>query len=317
MEKQTILIIEDETTINRIICNYFVDDGYNVLCAYDGIQGLKLFKENTVDLVCLDILMPYKNGWEVAKEIRYSSDIPIIMMSALSQEEDILKGYSLKVDDYITKPFSPKVLVAKTNTLLERLKKLELNKELSEVLELNGIKVSMSSYRDKRKLSDLLTLDELTGVFNRRYLDFRLKHMIEEAIEFNRTFGVLFFDIDHFKNVNDEYGHNIGDKVLKLVSSIINKNIRNNDILGRWGGEEFIAVISINNIKQLKLIAEKLRAKVAEARYLLEGKKNVSVTISIGGTMFSKEDSIDDVISRADNNMYISKDTGRNKSTIK
>ena len=316
MEKSTILIIEDEPTINRIISNYFEKEKYNVLNAYDGLEGLKIFKDNKVDLVCLDIMMPNVDGWEVAKQIRTFSEIPIIMMSALSTEEDLLRGYDLKVDDYITKPFNPKVLVAKSINLLERIKKLELNKELTEILDMDGIKINMASYGDKRKLNDLLIRDELTKVYNRKYLDFQIKNIMKEAIEFNSTFGILFFDIDHFKNVNDTYGHNIGDEVLKMVSSTINSNIRNIDILGRWGGEEFIAIVRVDKIDELKMIAEKLRIKVSESTYLIDSKRKISVTISIGGTLFDKNDDISKLISRADSNMYNSKENGRNNVTI-
>ena len=316
MEKPTILIVEDEPTINRIISNYFQKEDYRVLSAYDGLEGLKLFNENKIDLICLDIMMPNVDGWHVAKEIRESSEVPIIMMSALSTEEDLLRGYKLKVDDYITKPFNPKVLVAKTMNLLERIKKLELNKELSEVLEFEGLKINMASYGDKRKLNDLLTRDELTKLYNRKYIDFQLKNIMKEAKEFEFTFGVLFFDIDHFKNVNDTYGHNIGDEVLKVISNTVDENIRNDDILGRWGGEEFIAIIRVDTIDELKRIAEKLRIKVMEAYYLLESNLKVSVTISIGGTLYMSNESIESLISRADANMYNSKQTGRNKVTI-
>ena len=316
MEKSTILIIEDEPTINRIISNYFEKEKYNVLNAYDGLEGLKIFKDNKVDLVCLDIMMPNVDGWEVAKEIRTFSETPIIMMSALSTEEDLLRGYDLKVDDYITKPFNPKVLVAKSINLLERIKKLELNKELTEILDMDGIKINMASYGDKRKLNDLLIRDELTKVFNRKYLDFQIKNMMKESIEFNSTFGILFFDIDHFKNVNDTYGHNVGDEVLKMVSSTINSNIRNLDILGRWGGEEFIAIVRVDKIDELKMIAEKLRIKVFESSYLIDSKTKISVSISIGGTLFAKNDDISKLISRADSNMYNSKEKGRNNVTI-
>ena len=124
MNKAVILIIEDEPTINRIISNYFIKENFTVLNALDGLKGLQLFKENKVDLVCLDIMMPIIDGWDVAKKIRESSDVPIIMMSALSTEEDILKGYSLKIDDYVTKLFNPKILVAKIKNLLEKIDKI-------------------------------------------------------------------------------------------------------------------------------------------------------------------------------------------------
>lgn len=147
MDKATILIIEDEPTINRIVSNYFLKERYKVLSALDGFKGLQLFSKNRVDLVCLDIMMPNINGWDVAKTIRETSNVPIIMMSALSEEEDILKGYSLKVDDYITKPFNPKILVAKVKNLLERLNNPEPSKQTSGLLEVNGIKMDLDTHR--------------------------------------------------------------------------------------------------------------------------------------------------------------------------
>lgn len=120
MSKYTVLVIEDETQINKIICTYFKRSKFNVLSACNGFEGLEIFSNNKIDFVCLDIIMPNVNGWEVAATIRETSNVPIMMMSALSEDEDILKGYSLKVDDYIVKPFNPKILIAKANTILDR-----------------------------------------------------------------------------------------------------------------------------------------------------------------------------------------------------
>lgn len=147
MENTTILIIEDEPTINRIVSNYFMKEKFKVLSALDGFKGLQLFSKNKVDLVCLDIMMPNVNGWDVAKTIRETSNVPIIMMSALSEEEDILKGYSLKVDDYITKPFNPKILVAKVRNLLERLQDQDYSTQTSGDVEIDGIKLSLDTHK--------------------------------------------------------------------------------------------------------------------------------------------------------------------------
>ncbi len=147
MNDITILIIEDEPTINRIVSNYFSRENFKVLSALDGFKGLQLFSKNKVDLVCLDIMMPNINGWDVAKTIRETSNVPIIMMSALSEEEDILKGYSLKVDDYITKPFNPKILVAKVINLLERLANQDHIVQTSGVLEISGIKMDLDTHK--------------------------------------------------------------------------------------------------------------------------------------------------------------------------
>ena len=147
MEDYTILIIEDEPTINRIVSNYFVKEKFKVLSALDGFKGLQLFSKNKVDLVCLDIMMPNVNGWDVAKTIRETSNVPIIMMSALSEEEDILKGYSLKVDDYITKPFNPKILVAKVRNLLERLKDQDFSNQTSGEINAGGIVMNLDTHK--------------------------------------------------------------------------------------------------------------------------------------------------------------------------
>ena len=147
MENKTVLIVEDEPTINRIVSNYFINEKFTVLSALDGSKGLQLFEQNKVDLVCLDILMPGMNGWEVAKAIRDSSNVPIIMMSALSEEEDILKGYSLKVDDYITKPFNPKVLIAKVKNLLERLDRTENEESRLNIIEVDGILIDNDAHK--------------------------------------------------------------------------------------------------------------------------------------------------------------------------
>jgi len=143
----TVLIIEDEPTINRIVSNYFMKENFKVLSALDGFKGLQLFSNNKVDLVCLDIMMPNVDGWDVAKTIRESSNVPIIMMSALSEEEDILKGYSLKVDDYITKPFNPKILIAKVRNLLERLNDPTQHIKTSGILEVTSIKMDLDTHR--------------------------------------------------------------------------------------------------------------------------------------------------------------------------
>ena len=147
MDQPTILIIEDEPTINRIVSNYFLNEKFSVLSALDGFKGLQLFSQNNVDLICLDIMMPNVNGWDVAKTIRETSNVPIIMMSALSEEEDILKGYSLKVDDYITKPFNPKILVAKVRNLLERLKTQDYSTQTAGELTVEGIRMDLDTHK--------------------------------------------------------------------------------------------------------------------------------------------------------------------------
>jgi diguanylate cyclase (GGDEF)-like protein/PAS domain S-box-containing protein len=160
-------------------------------------------------------------------------------------------------------------------------------------------------------------IDALTGIVNRRYIENRITASFNAFQRYGWKFGVLFMDIDHFKNVNDTFGHNNGDTVLKVVAKTLIKNIRSFDTIGRWGGEEFIGLIeNINNDELLK-VAEKLRALVDASSIQPEGFKNIiNPTISIGATISKPQDSPETIIKRADELMYESKQAGRNRVTI-
>ena len=135
-----ILIIEDESRYAYILEKYYTNDGFEVKVAFDGLQGFNIFKEFLPDIVVLDIMLPGLDGYEVAKRIRQEHDTPIIMMSALSEEQDILKGYTLQIDDYITKPFRIPILIAKTRNLLERRKSLK-ERGGEEILQVGKVKL--------------------------------------------------------------------------------------------------------------------------------------------------------------------------------
>ncbi len=172
------------------------------------------------------------------------------------------------------------------------------------------------NYYENKRLKDLLLVDDLTEIYNRRYLEFQLKTHIQEAIEFNQKFGVLFIDIDKFKNVNDKYGHNVGDKILQLIARTVNSNIRTNDIFGRWGGEEFLLLAKVASIAELELVAKKLRLLVEKSYHYLENEEILSVTVSLGGTLYQVDDTEETIVIKADKNMYKAKETGRNKFII-
>ena len=185
MENKTILLAEDEPSIARVVKTYFEHDGYNVYHAANGEEALNLFNEVNFDLLVLDIMMPKVDGFEVIKVIRASSDVPIIVMTALQSEEDMLKGYSLHIDDYVTKPFNPKILVAKVNNLLMRIKQQNsimmeykigelsfdfINNEVKmndKVLDLTKTEFKMLAFLAKNNnkvCSRDLLLDEVWGV---------------------------------------------------------------------------------------------------------------------------------------------------------
>ncbi|BHH85937.1 sensor domain-containing diguanylate cyclase [Desulforhopalus sp. 52FAK] len=166
-----------------------------------------------------------------------------------------------------------------------------------------------------KELEQLALLDNLTQLANRHYLDREMIGRMEEFERYNVSFGVLLMDIDHFKSVNDNYGHDVGDDVLKCVANTLVATSRPFDLYGRWGGEEFLAIIRNVNNTELEIVADRVRAMVENSYVMLNGKK-LSVTISIGATSIRPKDDVKKILKRADTLLYKSKANGRNRVTI-
>ena len=164
----------------------------------------------------------------------------------------------------------------------------------------------------------LAMMDPLTELGNRRFAEENLRAVVNMFIRYEMLFGVLFLDIDHFKNVNDNFGHFVGDQVLKMVAQTLQKNMRSYDVISRWGGEEFVGIIKNIDQDQLAMVANKLRALVEKSHLPFESadSPNLSVTVSIGGTLVRKGDRPEDVVVRADQQMYRAKESGRNKTIV-
>ena len=161
-----------------------------------------------------------------------------------------------------------------------------------------------------QQLERLALYDQLTELPNRRYIDTYLEHQLSDFRELGIPFGVLMMDLDFFKRINDEYGHNAGDAVLKMISKTLQSALRKNDFVGRWGGEEFIAILRGVNTEELNSIAEKIRAVTGKSELLWEDKP-IRVTISIGATMVCMGDCAASTVNRADMALYRSKNAGR------
>jgi len=167
----------------------------------------------------------------------------------------------------------------------------------------------MKKTKLEKELENLATIDKLTSIFNRYKIDMALNEQIEIAHRYNRPMSVIFFDIDHFKRVNDKYGHKTGDLVLIELVKLISQNIRKSDIFGRWGGEEFLIILPETTLIQAVKLAEKLRKTVEEYDF----EEIPSINISIGVTQLQKGDNITSLITRVDKFLYKSKENGRNK----
>ncbi len=175
---------------------------------------------------------------------------------------------------------------------------------------------SVSNHEKKiEELENLALRDELCQIPNRRYLGDKLLLFLEMYKRFDLSFAILFVDIDHFKRINDTYSHETGDRVLKMVSSTLFNNLRVNDIVARWGGEEFIICLNGIKIDEITVAAERIRMLV-ENSFITEGELSINVTISIGATMARKDDTLEKLLKRADELLYESKRNGRNRVTF-
>lgn len=166
--------------------------------------------------------------------------------------------------------------------------------------------------------SDLIRqayMDQLTELPNRRYFEKKYKEAISHFTDLNLKFGVVYFDIDHFRNFNNTYGHDVGDLVLQMVAKVFTNSIRNKDIICRYGGEEFVGVFCNANDSMIYNVADRIRILI-ENSILTNNEEDLHVTISAGATLIKKDDTIDTVLKRADEALYEAKETGRNKTVV-
>ncbi len=177
----------------------------------------------------------------------------------------------------------------------------------------NTVKVELVS--KVKELQRLAMFDSLTELGNRRFATRNLDAMFNEFKRYGHSFGILFFDIDHFKSINDAFGHDTGDKMLKIVADTLAGSVRSFDVISRWGGEEFVGLIKNIDKDNLLIVANKLCREVGESLLLEEGKE-IGVTVSVGGTMARGSDNVDSLINRADKLMYRAKKSGRNQVLV-
>ncbi|NEQ40085.1 MAG: diguanylate cyclase [Okeania sp. SIO3I5] len=303
-----ILAVDDISTNLKLLRVILEPIGYSLTFAKGGHQALERIKVSKPDLILLDLMMPEMNGLEVCKQLKSDpeyTNIPIIFLTASNEQEHIVNAFELGAVDYINKPFKKAELLARIRNHL--LLKHTIDELKSTQIELQNVLVEVQK---------LANTDPLTGVLNRRSL-FDFAHQ-----EFNRVsrygppFSILLMDLDNFKKINDNYGHQVGDIALCTVVKSIKNAIRNVDFLGRYGGEEFMAILPETFGEEAFILAERIRKMVA-SNIIKTDVGNLLLTISIGvSTYYTKDRSLDDMISRADKGVYQAKQQGRNKCCL-
>src|SRR6185295_436851 len=245
---------------------------------------------------------PKVSGFEFVRELRAdprTSRVPIILISALSDTQHIVEGLELGANDYVTKPIVMPILTARMEALLrssELVRRLEVQTEL---------------------LSKLAAFDDLTGVYNRRSMFHHLEAELSRCRRYGRSLGVLMVDIDHFKRVNDEYGHLVGDQALRWVATTLQNELRSMDFLCRYGGEEFCAILPETNRPGVLRAGERLRSAI-ERTLFSQSDVQLSLSISVGGASWSSEESAEfpDLMGRADAALLEAKRNGRNQVRV-
>jgi diguanylate cyclase (GGDEF)-like protein len=248
-------------------------------------------------------MMPEMDGLELCRAIRkntYPGYVFIILLTAKDSKDDIIRGLGAGADDYLTKPFSHAELVARINT---GKRVLELERSLKDANE---------------EIRILSITDPLTGTYNRGYLTERLPQEIKRARRYSRALSIILCDIDHFKKVNDTYGHLVGDRVLKDFAQCIRHSIRHDvDWTARYGGEEFLIVLPETDANGASVMAERLKSELSQRVTETQGKK-ISITASFGVAGFCPDTpdemiSPEAMISKADKYLYQAKREGRNR----
>jgi len=295
-----ILVVDDNSDNLEIIGTRLRFRGYDILEASDGEQALAIVHREPPDLILLDVMLPDINGYEISRRIKGDASlpfIPIILVTALGETQDKVAGLDAGADDYLTKPINFPELEARVRSML-RIKRLQ-----DELEEKN------------RELERLSISDGLTGLFNHRHIHGLLHEEFERADRTGDKLTVAMFDLDRFKSVNDTYGHQAGDRVLEQLADILRDSAREIDRLGRYGGEEFMALLPETDAEDGLVFVERVRREVARTPFQIGREEPLHMTISAGIATYPHE-SIHDpetLVRFADEALYAAKAAGRNR----
>lgn len=298
-----VLVAEDDAMFRRILQSWLENWGYRVTLAEDGAKAWKILQQQDEppQLLILDWMMPAINGLELCRKVRDRNQIPyqyILLATAKGAKQDLVRGLESGADDYLTKPFERGELQARLRAC-------------NRILTLQD-----HQNRAQEQLRFQATHDPLTGVWNRGEILETLRRELERAARSRTATGLLMLDIDHFKKINDTYGHLTGDAVLREVTQRIIHSVRSYDTVGRYGGEEFVIVLPGCTREQIDSGAERVRSAVDSGPILVNESK-VPVTVSIGAAVTTRISITDiEMLAAADVALYRAKEIGRNRTVL-
>ena len=312
-----ILLVDDRPSNLFALRTVLKDVEAELIEASNGNDALLATLNHDFALAILDVQMPEMDGYELAKLIRgreRTRRLPIIFLSAIySDNYHIFKGYDSGAVDFLAKPFPPEILTGKVLFFIEiykqQIKLQEIIRELERTKEL--------VLEQNRMLEQLANQDMLTGLHNRRQLSDTLKQEVERGRRYGTNLSVIMLDLDHFKKVNDTFGHDFGDYVIKEFAARILSCIRQSDVAFRFGGEEFIVLLPQTNLRGAVATAEKIRRRCADQSFE-NASHTIAMTVSIGVASCADQPPQDheDMICQADHALYAAKEQGRNRIIV-
>lgn len=308
MAKAKILLVEDSKSQAKLAGDFLEKSGYEVIWVENAKSAIKTAKTQRIDIILLDLVLPDMSGNEVCRWLKLQEDtkgIPIIMLTVKDDLNDKVAGLEAGADDYLPKPYNEIELNARiyaslrTKALQDELKKK--NRQLEDLL---------------RQVEIMAITDQLTGIYNRRRLATVLEKEFKRSIRYKTPLSCLMIDIDHFKRINDRFGHHAGDMVIREIAQILAKNAREIDTVARWGGEEFIALFPQTEKEGAMQPASRILNTIAEHPFSEIGDEQITVSIGIASVPDPSIDTEEKLLHSSDIALYTAKKNGRNRIEI-
>lgn len=294
-----ILVADDSAVYRKLVEQTLSDDNHKVIFAKNGREALDLYAKHTPALVITDWTMPDIGGLELCKKIRQDFQqhfAHIILLTSNTDKEQVVEGLAGGADDYLTKPFHQGELRARVNV---GLRVVELHRQVQA---------------KNRQLEEMALTDPLTGLANRRAIDIWITRQLSAAARHDFPIWVAICDLDHFKKVNDTYGHEAGDMVLKTFAQILKSNTRQSNICGRHGGEEFLNIITHVERDNSVIAFERIRKQMENQKFTFNNQTfSVTTSMGIAGFRGTRPPAFADLLAQADEALYSAKHKGRNR----
>ena len=291
--KVTVLAVDDDLSYLRYLDHLLRRAGYAVLTAPSAAEALDILGRERVDLMLVDLQMPLMDGIEMVQKLRADKKLGglySILLTASGHLKTKLRALDSGLDDYLSKQSSESEILAKLRSAARR---LDLERRL---------------HLENEELQTLALTDELTGIANRRSL-FRAAEMILSS---GRPLAALLFDLNHFKQVNDKYGHLAGDRILADVGEVCRNNTRLGDVVGRYGGDEFLMLIRDATVADARIIARRLEGEICQLQWTIHDTTfGISVCSGIAGTDDGPHETFQEILIRCDEELYRFKEAGR------